>query len=93
MPEIRGYNVDVDVDVDIDVDDFLEACSSNEINEVIDWLIDCEYIKQNQVIENGKMSLGDIEYTKIISKLTDPMVRFRLSEEEIIAIQQISDRL
>jgi len=87
MPEITKYGVD------IDVDNFLDACSSSEINEVIDWLIDSDYIQPTQVIEDEKMSLGDIEYIKIISKLTDPMVRFRLSEEEICTIQQISDKL
>jgi hypothetical protein len=94
MPEIRSYNIDVDVDIDIDVDEFLDECSSSEINEVIEWLVDNEYIKSSQIIDDDEnLSLGDKEYINIINKLTDPMVRFRLSEEEMCILQAISDKL
>jgi hypothetical protein len=95
MPEFTKYGieVDVDVDVDIDVNEFLDECVSSEIDEVIEWLIDSDYIKSTQVVDDSNMSLGDKEYINIISKLTDPMVRFRLSEEDLYAIQQISDKL
>jgi len=52
MPEIRSYNIDVDVDIDIDVDEFLENCSSSDIEEVIEWLTDSDYIKPNQVVDD-----------------------------------------
>lgn len=93
MPEFTKYSTYVDVDIDIDVEEFLDECGSYEIEEVIEWLVGNDYIKSTQVTDNGNMSLGDIEYLNIINKLTDPMVRFRLSEEELYAIQQISDKL
>jgi len=96
MPEITKYGVevDIDVDVDIDVNEFLDECISSEIDEIIEWLVDNEYIKSTQIIDGDEnLSLGDKEYIKIINKLTDPMVRFRLSEEDLYAIQQISDKL
>jgi hypothetical protein len=49
--------------------------------------------KMSHLINDSRMSMGDLEYIKIINKLTDPMVRFRLSEEEICTLQQISDKL
>lgn len=93
MPEFNKYGVDIDVYVDVDVDEFLDECISSEIDEIIEWLVDNKYIKSTQVIDYSNISLGDKEYINIISKLTDPMVRFRLSEEDLYAIQQISDKL
>lgn len=84
MPEFAEYT-------DISASEFLDACVLSDIIEVIDWLVEQGCIKPGQVY--GKMSLGDKEYLNIISKLTDPMVRFRLSEEDLYAIQQISDKL
>jgi len=86
MPEFTKYT-------DISASEFLDACVLSDIIEVIDWLVEQGCIKPGQVFGNGKLSLGDKEYINIISKLTDPMVRFRLSEEEMCAIQAISDKL
>ncbi len=93
MPELTKYNQFVDVDVEIDVDEFLDACSTHEINEVVEWLQNGDYIKMSHLINDSRMSMGDLEYIKIINKLTDPMVRFRLSEEEMCILQAISDKL
>ncbi len=93
MPELTKYNQFVDVDVDIDVDEFLDACSTHEINEVVEWLQNGDYIKMSHLINDSRMSMGDLKYIKIINKLTDPMVRFRLSEEEMCTLQAISDKL
>jgi len=93
MPELTKYSQFVDVDVEIDVDEFLDACSTHEINEVVEWLQNGDYIKMSHLINDSRMSMGDLEYIKIINKLTDPMVRFRLSEEEMCILQQISDKL
>ena len=93
MPELTKYSQFVDVDVEIDVDEFLDACSTHEINEVVEWLQNGDYIKMSHLINDSRMSMGDLEYIKIINKLTDPMVRFRLSEEEMCILQAISDKL
>ena len=93
MPELTKYSTFIDIDVDINVDEFLDACSTHEINEVVEWLQNGDYIKMSHLINDSRMSMGDLEYIKIINKLTDPMVRFRLSEEEICMLQAISDKL
>jgi hypothetical protein len=86
MPEFKQYT-------DISASEFLDECVLSDIIEAIDWLVKQGCIKPGQVFGNGKLSLGDKEYLSIVSKLTDPMVRFRLSEEDLCAIQQISDKL
>jgi hypothetical protein len=86
MPEFKQ-------NTDISASEFLDACVLSDIIEVIDWLVEQGCIKPGQVFGRAHLSLGDKEYINIISKLTDPMVRFRLSEEEICAIQTISDKL
>jgi hypothetical protein len=86
MPEFKQHT-------DISASEFLDECILSDIIETIDWLVEQGYIKPGQVFGNGKLSLGDKEYINIISKLTDPMVRFRLSEEDLYAMQTISDKL
>ena len=93
MPEIRKYGVDVDVDVDIDVDEFLDECDESEINQIITWLIDSEYILNIQKIENSNSSICDIEYMSMINKLNDPLIGSRLSLEDLEKIKRITNKL
>ena len=93
MPEIRSYNIDVDVDIDVEIDEFLDACSSSEIEEVIEWLTDCDYIKPTQVIGDVELPYADSEYLNTISKLNDTMARLRLSDEDLATLKQIADKL
>ncbi len=93
MPEIRSYNIDVDVDIDVEIDEFLEACSSSEIEEVIEWLTDCDYIKPTQVIVDVELPYVDSEYLNILFKLNNTMARLRLSEEDLATLKQIADKL
>ena len=93
MPEIRSYNIDVDVDIDVEIDEFLDACSSSEIEEVIEWLTDSDYIKPTQVIVDVELPYADSEYLNTISKLNDTMARLRLSDEDLATLKQIADKL
>jgi hypothetical protein len=93
MPEIRSYNIDVDVDIDVEIDEFLDACSSSEIEEVIEWLTDSGYIKPIQVIGDVELPYADSEYLNTISKLNDTISRLRLSDEDLATLKQIADKL
>jgi len=42
MAELE-VNVDQFIDVDVDVEDFLDACSESEIEDVIEWLNENDY--------------------------------------------------
>ena len=42
MAELE-VNVDQFIDVDVDVEDFLDACSESEIEDIIEWLNENDY--------------------------------------------------
>ena len=48
MPSFTAYNVDVDLD--IDVDDFLSECSSREIKELINALIEDGHLAKHPLL-------------------------------------------
>lgn len=85
MPTITqwGINVDVDVDVDIDVDDFLDDCSSEEIEQVLQWLRDNDYLDGTFSL-TGKESINEQEYISALTKLRDNWLSLSREEEDII---------
>jgi len=93
MPEIRKYGIDVDVDVDIDVDEFLDECDDSDINQIISWLIDSDYILNTQKCGNSDLSICDIEYMDMINKLNNPLIGSRLSLEDLEKIKRIVNKL
>lgn len=80
-------------DIDIEVDDFMEGCSKSEIEEVIQWLKDCDYIIDNDVIHENNTSPLDNEYMSMISKLNNPLSGVRLSNEDLEILKHITDKL
>lgn len=87
MPTV-DTNIDVNVDVDIEVDDFLEACNDKEIQAVIDYLIDNDYLDAPQ--EKSKQSMSEYYWNLTMSKLTDN--RLLLTDEETELIEKIAKR-
>ena len=79
--------------IDVDVDEFLNECDESEINQIITWLIDSEYILNIQKIENSNSSICDIEYMSMINKLNDPLIGSRLSLEDLEKIKRITNKL
>jgi hypothetical protein len=74
-------------DLDIDVDDFLSSCSSSEIEQVIDYLIEDGRItperKFSQLRERG-LSVGESFYVEAIENLADKYHMLTKEEEELI---------
>lgn len=74
-------------DIDIDVDEFLGECSSNEIDEVIDYLVEYGYIKKNS--QTGgvykRSSIPEQDFEDTLSKLHGKYQSLTKAEEEIIA--------
>ena len=56
MPYITAYNVDVDLD--IDVDDFLSECSSKEIKELINALIEDGHLAKHPLLPGYEEKMG-----------------------------------
>ena len=59
MPNITAYNVDIDVDVDID--DFLSECSSREIKELINALIEDGHLEKHPLVKKPDDKIGVLE--------------------------------
>jgi hypothetical protein len=81
----------VDVDIDINVDDFLEECTSREIDGVIDWLIDNNHINEPQKTVDTNLSFDEEHLHKNLDKIRDSY--YLLSEEEEELIKQIANKL
>ena len=78
-------------DIDIDPDDFISACSSEEIQELIDALVEDGYVKKHEVESNDKNIL-DHEWDEVIGKIAGTG-RLRLTNEEEETIRKIANRL
>ena len=76
-------------DLDIEVDDFMQELGDADIDEVIQWLRDCNYLKEEDIIVEPTLSPLDHEYISLISKLNSPLVGARLSIEDLEMLKQI----
>jgi hypothetical protein len=66
MPSIL-VNVDTEIDVDVEVNDFLEDCSDYEIEEIISWLKDKDYLKNTDT--DRQVCATELEYMEALDKL------------------------
>lgn len=81
-----------ETDFDISVDDFLEECSSFELEEIIDYLEEMGYLKNHKRAEGGgPIGILEEEFQEKIQKISESRHRLTLEEEEII--KKISDGL
>ena len=72
---------EVDAEVDVDIDDFLSACSSREIKNLINTLIEEGYLNST-AIKNGEdeQSYLESEWTELTNKFSE--IRLRISQED-----------
>ncbi len=80
-------------DLDIEVDEFMEELGDADIDEVIQWLRDTNYINDTDIIQEPQLSPLDNEYMSIVSKLNNPLVGARLSNEDIAILKQIVNKI
>jgi len=78
-------------DLDIEVDDFLDDCSSSEIQEVIQWLKDSDYLPQNVATPESQQSFQDEEFDGALMNLVGK--RFKLSTGDENSIMNISNKV
>lgn len=71
-------------DIDIDVDEFISSCSSSEIQELIECLVEGGYINRDRIIPERGMSVGETFYVEAIEKLADKYHMLTQEEEELI---------
>lgn len=76
-----------DQEMDVDVEEFLEECNQKEIKEVIQYLIDTDNIKSDDVIvEEEEISYCDFEFDRMVSKLSSLRLRLSLEDEETLRL-------
>lgn len=69
-------------DLDIDVDEFLDACNDREINQVIEWLREEEYISNYSIAETE--SINDSTFNDAVIKIQNHRISLSREEEEFI---------
>lgn len=79
-------------DIDIDPDEFVSSCSSREIEELIDVLVEDGHIPKISDIAPIDKNLLDEEWDGVIGKIAG-LGRLRLTNEEEETIRKIANRL
>jgi hypothetical protein len=70
---------------DIDAEEFITSCSSTEIKELIQYLIDEEYIKPNSTLDyDTSFSIPEQDFEDALNKLHGKYTTLSTEEEEII---------
>ena len=87
MPKFSEY-VETEAELDISVSDFYDELNHKEVQELIDILIEEDYIKGESVVREE--SIYEWEFNKMIKKITDN--RVMLTAEEDALLKKISDR-
>ena len=90
MPYITAYNVDVDLD--IDVDDFLSECSSKEIKELINALIEDGHLNKNPLVldPKAKLSAAEEEYINKLHVISSKY--YSMTDEELEMIDKLYNK-
>jgi len=87
MPNIL-VQVDTEIDTDIEVGDFLYECAEHEIQEVIQWLKNNDYVKDSAM--TTQVSVAESEFIEALDKIYSKWNV--LSKEETDFIINISKR-
>jgi hypothetical protein len=77
--------------LDIDIEDVLNDCSSWEIDQVIEWLKDNDYLENKYITPDDNDNILDIEFKITLDKIRDKRLNITLEDEEII--KQIANKL
>jgi len=74
-------------DFDVDVDDFLDECSESDIRDIIDYLIDNDYISsehKHSFEDDSNVCAAESMFEDEISKLHNNWNRLTAEEEQTI---------
>ena len=77
--------------VEVDVDDFLEECSSHEIDEVISWLEMEGHIPEPPTSNAPHRNTNDVIWNETVSKLID--AKHRLTNQDEMKVLSVTDKL
>jgi len=86
MPSFTEYQ-DVEMEIEIDPSDYLDNCSDDEIDELIEELTERKLITTEMITGNHYDGLG-----KSIMKLANPYNRMVLTVEEEQILEKMASR-
>lgn len=89
MPQFN-HEKSVFTNIDIDPEEYINSCSSNEIDEIIEILIEDGHINKNSRITYDLHSVPESEYQDAIQKLNGKWNMLTAEEEQTII--QIANR-
>lgn len=83
MPSFSEYT---NVDVDVSVDDFLDECDSDDITQVIEYLVENGFISDSaKLIENNNhVSYNEYEFFKCLDIIKENYYMLSTESEELI---------
>ena len=90
MPYITAYNVDVDLD--IDVDDFLSECSSKEIKELINALIEDGHLAKHPLLPGYEEKMGKMEEEFVDKLYTISSKYYSMTDDELEIINNLYNK-
>lgn len=83
MPRISQWGVEVDVDIDVDVEEFYNDCSDKEKKELVEYLIEDDFIPE-RTVQTREDNLMDLTYKNALDKLYNKRIYLTLEEEQFI---------
>jgi hypothetical protein len=78
-------------EIELDPDDFLSACNSREIKELIQALVDDGHINDPYVKRRDNVSMNEESFNECLDKITNNYLQLTHEEEEVI--RNIAKRL
>jgi len=90
MPSFTEYQ-DVEMEIEIDPSDYLDSCSDDDIDELIEELVERGFIKNNDIIDQSALS-NNLDFVQNIMKLANPYNRMLLTVEEEQILEKMASR-
>lgn len=88
MPTIE-VNVNTYVDVDVDIIDILEECSKSEIEDILGYLEENEFISGKQKIDLNA-TYDEVEFNEVVNKLS--RLYLQIDQEDWKTIQKLIEK-
>lgn len=78
-----------EAEFDISIEDFLDSLDDREVNELIEILIEDEFLKPESKLSDNTDSIAQRDWNETCAKLSDFAVRMRMTDEQIQMIEDI----
>jgi hypothetical protein len=88
MPTIE-VNVETSVDVDVNIIDILEECSKSEIEDILGYLEENEFISGKQKIDLNA-TYDEVEFNEVVNKLS--RLYLQIDQEDWKTIQKLIEK-